>query len=118
MSKEEVEVKLVPKNCLRKDASLSSEKIANYDGPMNHTPFDNDHKRISGKTHTTVRYFIKKYMNLSALQIIDRLKKAYPLVSKYFMPELRKVHDISIRERKQADPEGFAAATKDAGMSA
>jgi len=91
---------LVPKNCLRKDASLCGDKIKNYDGPANHTPFDEHHKRISGKTHTSVRYFIKKYMTLSALQIIDRLKKAYPLVSKYFMPELRKVHDISMRERK------------------
>lgn len=34
------------------------------------------------------------------------------------MPDLRKVHDISLRERKQADPEGYAAATKDAGVSA
>jgi len=37
---------------------------------------------------------------LSAVAIISRLKRVYPMVAKFYIPEVRKVNDIAARERK------------------
>ena len=62
--------------------------------------------KISGKTHTSVRYFAKKHATKNPQVIIDKLKETYPLLYKYFPPELRKIHDIGYRENKGKEPEG------------
>ena len=56
-----------------------------------HNPFDAQHQRIAGKTHSSLRYFAKKYMHLSAVEIIEKMNEHYPLFIKFFKPEVRKI---------------------------
>ena len=65
-----------------------------------HTPFDEIHILMAGKTHSGVRYFAKKHLMLPASLIIERLKTIYPMLAKFFVPEVRKVNAIAARERK------------------
>jgi hypothetical protein len=99
---------------MRKDASLDAEKLKNCK-ELSHKPFDEEHKRISGKTHASVRYFAKRYKELTAYEIIEKLKVSYPLLTRYFMPEVRKINDIAMRERSTKDSN---SKYKDTGMSA
>ena len=93
------EAKVVHKMCLRKDFSFDP-KIAEKCTIISHKPFDDNHIRISGKTHASVRYFAKKHLILAAPEIINRLKRVYPMVARLYIPEVRKVNDIAARERK------------------
>ena len=43
---------------------------------------------------------VRGHLMLHAVNIIQRLKKVYPIVAKFYIPELRKVNDIAARERK------------------
>jgi hypothetical protein len=79
-----------------------------------HYPFDEDHRRIKGKTHASVRYFAKKHLMLAPMAIVDQLKIQYPLLAKNFMPDLRKINDIAIRERQcQGEEDDNPKAEKD-----
>ena len=63
------EAKVVHKSCLRKDASFDPSLVKKCTA-KSHNPFDDEHIRISGKTHASVRYFAKKHLMLSAHAII------------------------------------------------
>lgn len=67
-----------------------------------HYPFSSDHMKIKGVTHSNVRYFAKKHWKLvdDPLLILGFMKFCYPLLIKYFNPDLRKLFDIAYRERK------------------
>ena len=93
------EAKVVHKSCLKKDFSFDPSLVKKCT-EVSHKPFDEQHIRISGKTHASVRYFAKKHLMLTAPAIIQRLKRVYPMMAKYFIPEVRKVNDIAARERK------------------
>jgi len=107
------EAKVVHKSCLKKDMSFDQSKVASCQFKM-HYPFDEEHRRIKGKTHASVRYFAKKHLMLSPMQIVDLLKVQYPLLAKNFMPDLRKINDIAIRERQcQGEDEDNVKTEKD-----
>jgi len=110
------EAKVVHKSCLRKDLSFDLSKVEKCPFKL-HTPFDDLHKRVSGKTHTGVRYFTKKNMMLPVQQIWEKLKVNYPLLAKFFPPEMRKMNDIAMRERRIMGLP-LSNGPKDAGMSA
>ena len=57
------EAKVVHKFCLKKDMSFDPN-LAKVCKEKVHTPFDEEHIRISGKTHASVRYFAKKHLML------------------------------------------------------
>jgi deoxyribodipyrimidine photolyase-like uncharacterized protein len=65
-----------------------------------HMPYDEQHLAIKGKTHSSVRYFAKKFMLMPAPEIIVKMTDEYPLLMKYFKPEVRKIQDIAYREKK------------------
>ena len=111
------EAKVVHKSCLRKDFSFDP-KLAEKCTETGHRPFDEAHIRISGKTHASVRYFAKKHLMLSATAIIMRLKRVYPMIARYYIPEVRKVNDIAARERKIVGVVLPAQTPTDAGFSA
>ena len=93
------EAKVVHKSCLKKDYSFDPGLVKKCN-EVSHKPYDEAHIRISGKTHASVRYFAKKHLMLQAPAIIQRLKRVYPMVAKFYIPEVRKVNDIAARERK------------------
>lgn len=39
-------------------------------------------------------------MDLSAVEIIEKMNESYPLFTQFFKPEVRKIQDIAMRERK------------------
>jgi len=68
------EAKVVHKSCLRsKDFSFDPSKVE-LCRFTKHFPFDEEHKRVSGKTHASVRYFAKKHLMLGPNAIIEQLK--------------------------------------------
>jgi hypothetical protein len=68
------EAKIVHKSCLKpKDFSIDEKKLETCEFKV-HTPFDEEHIRVSGKTHASVRYFAKKHLMLSPNAIIEKLK--------------------------------------------
>lgn len=111
------EAKVVHKSCLKKDFSFDPSLVKKVQS-LTHKPFDDDHIRISGKTHASVRYFSKKHLMLSAVAIINRLKRVYPMVAKFYIPEVRKVNDIAARERKIVGVSLPTQQPTDAGFSA
>lgn len=111
------EAKVVHRSCLRKDSSFDPDLVKKCTA-VAHSPFDEQHIRISGKTHASVRYFAKKHLMLSAGAIIERLKRVYPNIAKFFIPEVRKVNDIAARERKIVGITLPAPVPNDAGFSA
>ena len=72
------EAKVVHSSCIKKDASFDEALVGKHTDELTHKPFDDLHIRISGKTHSGVRYFTKKHLMLQAAVIIRRLKKVYP----------------------------------------
>lgn len=68
-----------------------------------HTPFDSMHQKIKGITHSNIRYFTKKHWRLAddILVILGLIKQCFPLLDKFFPPDLRKMFDIAYREKKQ-----------------
>lgn len=93
------EAKVVHKSCLRKDMSFDEKRVEKCQVHL-HKPFDEEHIRVSGKTHASVRYFAKKHLLLTAPEIIDKMKNIYPNLARYYIPEVRKINDIAARERK------------------
>ncbi len=39
-------------------------------------------------------------MHLTAVEIIEKMNEHYPLFTQFFKPEVRKIQDIALRERK------------------
>ncbi len=39
-------------------------------------------------------------MHKNATEIIEKMTEEYPLFTKFFKPEVRKIQDIALRERK------------------
>ena len=74
------EAKVVHKSCLKKDMSFDERKVEKCT-VLYHKPFEEDHLRILGKTHASVRYFAKKHLLLPAVEIIEKMKTTYPLLA-------------------------------------
>lgn len=74
-----------------------------FESGMVHHPYDSEHQKIKGVTHSNIRYFAKKHWKLTddPLVILGLLRHCYPLLQKHFNPDLRKIFDIAYRERKQ-----------------
>jgi hypothetical protein len=85
------------------EASLHPPEDKSANHPTIHAPFDEQHLRIKGVTQANIRYFAKKHWVFAddPLIILGLLRTCYPLQTRYYNPDLRKLFDIAYRERKQ-----------------
>ena len=97
------EVSLLPKEDDDMESLQRRAKETNDESLMFHRPYEGNHLKTKGNTHSNVRYFAKKYCKLGAedpLAIAGLIRVLYPKIDYYFKGDLKRVFDICYRESK------------------